>query len=452
MSDGKEPDPNPDTDSDTDDVPQAPTDAIVAVAATATTTAATSATSATAATDTPWKDMEPPPPYEPEKSWLCCTTYKDASKFKTVLHYLDLTNAQKQIIETRYLRILQHLQKRTRNHAVIFFIGHFVITVGSLFVPALLSIQNSDKEYALTSGPFNVHMYWATFAISLLVTMWNAILTLFRIDKKYYFLNTTLERLRSEGWQYVSLTGRYSGHLTKKKPTHKNQFVYFAHYVERIKMKQIEEEYYRTDEKAQAPNTGAPAGPSQALPNATTSMINPHSFSPPVPIDSMAQSDVPREVQSSLDYLKQSPLYMSPMPPSSLTMGRSSSMTVPPVFSTYRTPAPAPPAPPVPATPSDAEPSVTIPMSRRTSPSRPAIPQAFHSRSITPRRSPSPTRFVVEPSIIAAAKPASRIHPLRALRNVHAPSTPRSRPVTPPLGSNAPSAPPLQPPQPSGHP
>ena len=36
---------------------------------------------------------------------------------------------------------------------------------------------------------------------------------LVKIDKKYYFLNTTLERLRSEGWQYFSLTGRYSGHL-----------------------------------------------------------------------------------------------------------------------------------------------------------------------------------------------------------------------------------------------
>ena len=66
-----------------------------------------------------------------------------------------------------------------------------------------------------------------------------------------------LERLRSEGWQYFSLTGRYSGHLTSNnKPTHENQFVFFTHYIEKIKMKQIEEEYYKTDEKtSQSPST-----------------------------------------------------------------------------------------------------------------------------------------------------------------------------------------------------
>jgi hypothetical protein len=76
------------------------------------------------------------------------------------------------------------------------------------------------------------------------------------VDKKYYFLNTTMERLRSEGWQYVGLTGRYSGHLIgNRQPTHQNQFVYFVHYIEKIKMKQVEEEYYKTDEKtAQVPN------------------------------------------------------------------------------------------------------------------------------------------------------------------------------------------------------
>jgi hypothetical protein len=77
------------------------------------------------------------------------------------------------------------------------------------------------------------------------------------VDKKYYFLNTTLERLRSEGWQYFSLTGRYSGHLVKHgPPSHANQFVFFTHYTEKIKMKQVEEEYYKADEKTAQTPTG----------------------------------------------------------------------------------------------------------------------------------------------------------------------------------------------------
>lgn len=229
--------------------------------------------------------------YKPRRSWLLCTRYKDRPSFLAILDELQLSEIQKQIIRTRYLSILENFQRRSRNYSYVFFSGHFIITVGSLFVPALLSIQNSDKSFTFTGESFAVHVYWATFVISLLVTIFNGILTLFKIDKKYYFLNTTLERLRSEGWQYFGLTGRYSGHLlgeTKLKPTHDNQFVYFTHYIEKIKMKQVEEEYYKAEEKvAQAPNgnhipsnTGTgqelyPPSPDQPLTSMTANIPEP---------------------------------------------------------------------------------------------------------------------------------------------------------------------------------
>jgi hypothetical protein len=194
--------------------------------------------------------------YKPHRGWLCCTKYKDRSSFQNILDELELSEVQKQIIRIRYLSILENFQRRSRNYSYIFFSGHFIVTVGSLFVPALLSIQNSDKSFTISGDNFAIQIYWSTFVISLLVTIFNGILTLFKVDKKYYFLNTTLERLRTEGWQYFSLTGRYGGHLLKdKKPTHENQFVFFAHYIEKIKMKQVEEEYYKAEEKtAQIPN------------------------------------------------------------------------------------------------------------------------------------------------------------------------------------------------------
>jgi hypothetical protein len=198
-----------------------------------------------------------PTEYKPYRSWLCCTKYKDRSNFKNILKYLDIPDIQKEIIQIRYINILENFQRRSRNYSYIFFIGHFIITVGSLFVPALLSIQNSDKDYTFTGSNFSIQIYWTTFVISLLVTIFNGVLTLFKVDKKYYFLNTTLERLRSEGWQYFCLTGRYDGRLlTNEKPNHMNQFVYFTHYIEKFKMKQVAEEYYKADEKiSQAPTT-----------------------------------------------------------------------------------------------------------------------------------------------------------------------------------------------------
>ena len=323
-----------------------------------------------------------PQQYTPEHSWLCCTTYKDASKFQTVLQYIPLSEAQKRMIETRYLAILQSLQKRTRNHAIVFYIGHFVITLGSLLVPALLSIQNSDPAYALTTGAFHVHMYWATFTLSLLVTMGNAILTLFRIDKKYYFLNTVLERLRSEGWQYMSLTGRYSGHLTPgKTPTHDNQFIHFMHYVEKIKMKQIEEEYYRTDEKSQAPNASASASAPSAA--STLPSVEWYVPSPNKPIPSMASMSIPEPIRTAYDAL------VAQSPPSLGSI-------IPSLFSS---PAPsAPSAPYAPSVPVESVEPIAVP----EVPEVPEVPVAAAVPEVT--------------AVTAVTVPVQKEHSFRDLR------------------------------------
>jgi hypothetical protein len=234
--------------------------------------------------------------YTHRRSWFCCTIYKDRSNFQNILHELELTEVQKQIIKTRYLNILENFQRRSRNYSYLFFSGHFIITVGSLFVPALLSIQNSDKNYTFTGNSFSVQIYWTTFVISLLVTIFNGILTLFKVDKKYYFLNTTLERLRSEGWQYFSLTGRYASHNNRQPTTHANQFLYFSHYIEKIKMKQVEEEYYKAEEKvAQTPNgvnNGAQNGGAQEL----------YPPSPDQPLNTMT-NNMPEPVKEAVNSL-----------------------------------------------------------------------------------------------------------------------------------------------------
>jgi hypothetical protein len=222
---------------------------------------------------------------KPSRGWLCCRESKDRYGFSLVLQSLDLTEVEKEIIQTRYLSMLENFQKRARQYASLFFVGHFIITVGSLFVPALLSIQNSS--YATSHSEFGSQIYWLTFALSLLVTMCNGMITLFKVDKKYYFLNTTMERLRSEGWQYVGLTGRYAGNGS----THQNQFLTFTHHIEKIKMKQVEEEYHKMQEK-----TDTTPQPSAA--------IDLYPLSPEKPLSMMKQT-VPGPVQDTVQSLLQ---------------------------------------------------------------------------------------------------------------------------------------------------
>jgi hypothetical protein len=95
-------------------------------------------------------------------------------------------------------------------------------------------------------------------------------ISLFKYDKKYYYLHTIQEKLISEGWQYVELTGKYSGfHTPGKVATHENQFVFFCHSIEKIRMKQVEEEYYKLSDnqtQQQGSQSSAQETKSQLIP------------------------------------------------------------------------------------------------------------------------------------------------------------------------------------------
>lgn len=181
---------------------------------------------------------------------------KRQDAFDLALQKTTLTDIQKVIFQHRYIQTIRVFEVRCFRVSIFFHTLRILISVGSLIVPALLSIQYSDTS-ATTSikdpNSFAYEIYWATWVISLLVTTSNGILSVFKMDKKYYFLHTTMEQLKSEGWQYLELSGRYSGFYTPGlTPSHGNQFIYFCHAVEKIKMHQVEEEYFKlTDANSQ---------------------------------------------------------------------------------------------------------------------------------------------------------------------------------------------------------
>jgi hypothetical protein len=194
----------------------------------------------------------PTPPQTPDAGG----NKKDKKAFEIALADLtSLTPLQKKIIEQRYLILLGEFERRAFFYALLFHTCRVLVTIGSLIVPALLSIQYTDTSSTSTSmtnpDDFAYQIYWATWVVSLLVTTSNGIFTLFKVDKKYYLLHSTLEQLRSEGWQYLELSGRFSGFYTPKEPaTHLNQFLFFCHRIEKIKMHQVQEEYWKLEESS----------------------------------------------------------------------------------------------------------------------------------------------------------------------------------------------------------
>ena len=205
---------------------------------------------------------------------------------------LNCLTWKKTILKSRYVRVIQDYQRRAYFFTVCFHSMRFFMTVGSLIVPALLSIQYTNSattEVISDPGTFEYRVYWATWVISLLVTMSNGLISVFKIDKKYYIAHTTLEHLRSEGWQFLELSGRYSGFYTPSVvPTHTNQFIFFCSSVEKIKMKQVEEEYYKLGDSDM---TQGSVSTKSALPNTIVSSetMPVRSLIPPTPLNSLIE-------------------------------------------------------------------------------------------------------------------------------------------------------------------
>jgi hypothetical protein len=158
----------------------------------------------------------------------------------------NLTELQKVNLKNRFISLLQEYTERANKYSVTFHSLRIIISVGSLIVPAILSVQIDSSNQ---STVYSTNIYWIVWVLSLCVTISNALMTLMKIDKKYYILHTTLHHIISEGWLYIELSGKYSGFKTPGQiPTHQNQYVYFCHSLEKTRMKQVEDEYYKLTE------------------------------------------------------------------------------------------------------------------------------------------------------------------------------------------------------------
>ena len=154
-----------------------------------------------------------------------------------------LSPEQKKALLERLSSLLTEYYWRSLRFSISFHGLRITITVGSLIVPALLSIQST------------ANIYWVVWVLSLLVTISNGIMSLLKVDKKYYVLNTTYQHLLSEAWQFVYLSGKYSGYYTPtQKASHENQYIYFCNKIEKIRMKHVEDEYYKVSEQQHPQN------------------------------------------------------------------------------------------------------------------------------------------------------------------------------------------------------
>lgn len=125
--------------------------------------------------------------------------------FTEVLKTCSLTGRSKLILRQRFLNMYLYYENRHKYMNIFHNGSRVVVTVGSIIIPALLTLDNEISDRSTTSQA----IYYATFSLSLIVTVTNSISELMQIGKKYYTYATVKENLVNEGWSFLSLSGKY---------------------------------------------------------------------------------------------------------------------------------------------------------------------------------------------------------------------------------------------------
>jgi hypothetical protein len=121
-------------------------------------------------------------------------------KWGILLEEIPLSDTQKEAIRIRIISVLEKLRYRLLYLTYSYNILRTTTTVGSLLVPSLLAVQsNVDQGGA----------YWAMWGIGLVVSFSNAFVSLFRVDKNYFTIGEMIEKIESEAWMYLTLSGKY---------------------------------------------------------------------------------------------------------------------------------------------------------------------------------------------------------------------------------------------------
>ena len=140
------------------------------------------------------------------------------------------------ILKNRFLSEVLSYEKRRDGTKKYYNVFRFLVTTGSILLPAIMSIGQMDPNKLPAN--FDTISYWTAFMISLTVTISNGFLQLFSLDKNYFEFSLTAEQLKTEGWQFFQLAGKYEDYQT-----HEEAYKPFSKSVENIKRKQVEKEF-----------------------------------------------------------------------------------------------------------------------------------------------------------------------------------------------------------------
>jgi SLOG in TRPM, prokaryote/Protein of unknown function (DUF4231) len=147
--------------------------------------------------------------------------------FDQLITQLRLSELRRQFLRSRWLDQLVWVEGRATHNRDRYFFWRLITIIGGVIVPALVTLNLNGSAIAPVT--------WATFAVSLLVAISAAVEGFFRYGERWRHYRRTAELLKTEGWQFLQLTGHYRRHIA-----HATAYPLFASRVEDILQQDVD--------------------------------------------------------------------------------------------------------------------------------------------------------------------------------------------------------------------
>lgn len=139
---------------------------------------------------------------------------------------IELPELNKQFLRARWLELVIWMDGKAQESVWWYRRLRLATIIGGVIVPALVSLNVGDDVAPLVKT--------LTFLVSLVVALSAAVEEFFRYGERWRHYRRMTESLKSEGWQFLQLSGGYANQ------THVQAYPAFAARVEELSREEVE--------------------------------------------------------------------------------------------------------------------------------------------------------------------------------------------------------------------
>ena len=138
---------------------------------------------------------------------------------------IELPELNKQFLRARWLEQIMWMEEKALDALWWYRVLRLATIIGGVIVPALVSWTVGDGDDLIKA---------LTFMVSLVVALSAAVEEFFRYGERWRHYRRTVESLKSEGWQFLQLSGPYVN------MTHSQAYPAFATRVEELSREEVD--------------------------------------------------------------------------------------------------------------------------------------------------------------------------------------------------------------------